>query len=537
MVKDHGDSVSVSSIDESSSDDGSDEMVTDERCSKIGWEPVLRQCFARYDIDNSGRIDSVTELEQLVYNACFKCHCSLSPASIDELVLPMHEEVVSGGWDFNRFNDWFHETIQPKPPGAPAPRLPRLGALAARQGLTLASLPTKELEIEHKQSYVRSSSDLQAFRNSAYARNSITVDVYEQANGEWSLTDPNMLTPSQVCCTVSEVLIFPGDRVRWHWKQPRVLYESSKDGELLATMGCGHQVVQSELHQWKVVQSRDEHWIAGVDGTTKIRLNRSNKGFCSTCNVEVEIDACVDGWASSENPLPVDSAEYRTPWMLCGSCLEARSVCDQCTAKHMCELLEPGVVKLEEYIAGGEFGPKPVLCFNEKQELAAKSAQTVLRMDHDFCTLGYTFTRRFVNAGNTYVASTDSSHGAVQCAEAPFGAPCRVKVIMPRFRIKAEISEAVTAIVLMSILPVIAAVTIKAHYSSDVGQSVVDAANLDSTPPLNTIVKQLVTEVTPYGAAAGMMLGQVFLVLIFGVFWLICGKCRVISLYCLLSAC
>eukprot|EP00658_Telonema_sp_P-2_P060449 TRINITY_DN49360_c0_g3_i1.p1 TRINITY_DN49360_c0_g3~~TRINITY_DN49360_c0_g3_i1.p1 ORF type:complete len:512 (-),score=98.75 TRINITY_DN49360_c0_g3_i1:45-1580(-) len=177
------------------------------------WRPVLLKCFGRYDLDGSGRIDSMLELEQLTFNACVKCNCGASPSMIDKLLVPQRAIMESGGWDFEQFLDWF---LRHFPPGF------KSSDPSALKPLPLLPAPGRPIPAVLSKSdrgccdQFGQTQDMIKFRDGPHSRPPIVVDVHRGSDGLWSLP---------------EVVVFPGDRVRWHWSEPGVLYQADQNGE------------------------------------------------------------------------------------------------------------------------------------------------------------------------------------------------------------------------------------------------------------------------------------------------------------------
>ena len=69
---------------------------------------IITTCFKRYDLDQSGTINTSEELQQLCTNLCFKLKIMVPPGAVDEKVLEMGD---LEGRDLNlgEFDIWFAE--------------------------------------------------------------------------------------------------------------------------------------------------------------------------------------------------------------------------------------------------------------------------------------------------------------------------------------------------------------------------------------------------------------------------------------------
>jgi len=69
---------------------------------------IIAACFKRYDLDESGTINTSEELQQLCTNLCFKLKIMVPPGAVDEKVLEMGD---LEGRDLNlgEFAVWFEE--------------------------------------------------------------------------------------------------------------------------------------------------------------------------------------------------------------------------------------------------------------------------------------------------------------------------------------------------------------------------------------------------------------------------------------------
>jgi len=69
----------------------------------------MEKYFHRYDLDESGTLNSVEELQQLCTNLCFKLDLQLSGDEIDSVVNCAGELNDLNEWDVNEFCEWFGE--------------------------------------------------------------------------------------------------------------------------------------------------------------------------------------------------------------------------------------------------------------------------------------------------------------------------------------------------------------------------------------------------------------------------------------------
>jgi len=74
---------------------------------------IISKCFSRYDLDKSGTINTVEEMEQLCTNLCFKLKIMLPPGLVEQKVTELPPE---GEFDFNlgEFMVWFDEAFDQK---------------------------------------------------------------------------------------------------------------------------------------------------------------------------------------------------------------------------------------------------------------------------------------------------------------------------------------------------------------------------------------------------------------------------------------
>jgi hypothetical protein len=69
----------------------------------------MEKYFHRYDLDESGTLNSVDELQQLCTNLCFKLDLQLSGDEIDSVVNCAGELNDENQWDIDEFCEWFEE--------------------------------------------------------------------------------------------------------------------------------------------------------------------------------------------------------------------------------------------------------------------------------------------------------------------------------------------------------------------------------------------------------------------------------------------
>ena len=83
------------------------------------WETELRHLFERYDMDNSGKIDSQIELEQLAINTVVKCQSTVPLTEIENRVAELADSDDGINMKFDQYNTWVHSYLNP--PGCPDP--------------------------------------------------------------------------------------------------------------------------------------------------------------------------------------------------------------------------------------------------------------------------------------------------------------------------------------------------------------------------------------------------------------------------------
>jgi len=77
------------------------EMNTDE------IDRLIETYFHRYDLDESGTLNSVEELQQLSTNLSFKLRLPLTGEEIDAIVASAGELTDGDAWDLGQFSEWF----------------------------------------------------------------------------------------------------------------------------------------------------------------------------------------------------------------------------------------------------------------------------------------------------------------------------------------------------------------------------------------------------------------------------------------------
>jgi len=68
---------------------------------------LIETYFHRYDLDESGTLNSVEELQQLSTNLSFKLRLPLTGEEIDAIVASAGELSDGDAWDLNQFSEWF----------------------------------------------------------------------------------------------------------------------------------------------------------------------------------------------------------------------------------------------------------------------------------------------------------------------------------------------------------------------------------------------------------------------------------------------
>lgn len=96
--------------DSEDSDEESNENSGDDNVTRL-----IRTYFERYDLDNSGTINTTEELHQLCTNLCFKLQnngfSQFTLTEINHHIQTVEEVNENNAWDFDRFDSWFKGTF------------------------------------------------------------------------------------------------------------------------------------------------------------------------------------------------------------------------------------------------------------------------------------------------------------------------------------------------------------------------------------------------------------------------------------------